>query len=51
MTPLMMADPSHGDTQSGKTVLILAAENGCEGCVKVLLAAGANKEAKGDVSR
>ena len=46
----MMADPSHGDTQDGDTALILAARHGRGGCVKVLLAAGANKDAKGYVS-
>ena len=51
MTPLMMADdPSHGDTQDGDTALIRAAWNGHEGCVKALLAAGANKDAKNNVS-
>ncbi len=51
MIPLMMADdPSHGDTQGGSTALILAACYDHEGCVKALLAAGANKDAKSNVS-
>ena len=51
MTPLTMADPSHGDTQGGSTALTQAAERGREGCVKALLAAGANKDAQTNVSR
>ena len=39
MIPLMV-------TQGGFTALIYAAANGHEGCVKALLAAGANKDAK-----
>ena len=50
MTPLMMADPSHGDTQSGNTALILAASEGHDSSVKALLAAGANKDAQDKVS-
>jgi len=50
--PLMMADdPSHGDSQYGKTALMKAACNGHEGCVKTLLAVGANKDAQDTVSR
>ena len=48
---MMADDPSHGDTQYGYTALIWAAECGHERCIKALLAAGANKEAKVDVSR
>ena len=36
--------------QNGDTALTLASFNGHEGCVKALLAAGANKEAKNNVS-
>ena len=46
---MMADDPSHGDTQDGSTALILAARHGQGECVKALLAAGANKEAKGKV--
>ena len=35
---------------NGKTALILAAYQGHEGCVKILLGAGANKDAKDNVS-
>ena len=36
-------------SQDGWTALILAAANGKEGCVKLLLDAGADKEAKDNV--
>ena len=47
MIPLMMADdPSHGDTQNGFTALICAAFNGHEGCVRLLVEAGADRSIK-----
>ena len=43
----MMADtPSHGDTQLGFTALIQAAYNGREGCVRLLVEAGADRSIK-----
>ena len=39
-------DPSHGDTQNGVTALILAACYGHEGCVRLLVEAGADRSLK-----
>ena len=39
-------DPSHGDTQNGSTALIWAAANGQEGCVRLLVEAGADRSIK-----
>ncbi len=38
-------------SQNGYTALILAAMNGCAGCARLLLDAGADKEVKDEVRR
>ena len=43
MTPLTMADPSHGDTQGGSTALNWAAYNGEVQCVRLLVDGGADR--------
>ena len=42
----MADDPSHGDTQDGVAALILAAHWGHEGCVRLLVEAGADRSIK-----
>ena len=48
---MMADDSSHGETQFGDTALILAANRGHEGCVRLLVEAGADRWIRSNVGK